>query len=59
MNKDQAERLKRLSCNLLETLDNSVIDYAKGNLPKNVIDELEKGAKALFDYNQKMVRLSK
>ena len=59
MNKDNAERLKHLSCNLLETLDQQIIERAKGNLPQSIIDDLEKGAESLFVYNQLCVRLSK
>ena len=59
MNKDRAEKLKHLSCCLLETLDQSVIAPAVGELPEQVLKDLNKAADSLYKFNQKMVKESK
>jgi len=59
MDKDEAERLKMFSCCVLETLEQRIIDQSKGYLPEDIIKDLNKVAEKIFQFNQKMVKLSK
>ena len=50
---------KHLSCCLLETLEQSVIDNAKGVLPTKILRKLDEVADMLFEYNQYCVKKEK
>ena len=57
MKQTEAQRLKMFSCGLLETLEQG-IDYVKGKgFSKNTMKKLNQAADALYEENQKYVRL--
>ena len=57
MNQTETKRLRNLSCGLLETLEQG-IDYAKGRgFSNNTMKKLSQAADALYEENQKFVRL--